>query len=243
MKGMKIIEKLEFKDRITPELIWLIKDNTVSTEELYGIFVKHDDKIANYIEEAVALRELVNSRFKILEKERLSLKESLMDLTEKRLIKDIDRRQFSEIVMEHRRKVNILDINIKKCQELLNRLQHTSFGLLSTNIESIIEKEERQEQHRGRESERSGKMPLEQMREDPYKQKFFELKDRHEKLQEGYNELSAESERRGKMLSESSRDDAYKQKFFELKDRYEKLQDGYNELKMAVEHLLNKSEL
>ncbi len=189
MKGMKTIEKLEFKDRITPELIWLIKDNTVSTEELYSIFVKHDDKITNYIEEAVALRELVNNRLKILEKERLSLKETLMDLTEKRLIKDIDRRQFSEIVMDHRRKVNIVDVNIKKCKELLDRLQRTSFGLLSTSIASTIEKEEHREQHHAIESPRKENISSEFTKEDPYKGKYFELKGHYEKLQEGYNEL------------------------------------------------------
>jgi sporulation protein YlmC with PRC-barrel domain len=189
MKGMKTIEKLEFKDRITPELIWLIKDNTVSTEELYSIFVKHDDKITNYIEEAVALRELVNNRLKILEKERLSLKETLMDLTEKRLIKDIDRRQFSEIVMDHRRKVNIVDVNIKKCKELLDRLQRTSFGLLSKNIASTIEKEERREQHHATESPRKENISSEFTKEDSYKGKYFELKSHYEKLQDGYNEL------------------------------------------------------
>jgi hypothetical protein len=189
MKGMKTIEKLEFKDRITPELIWLIKDNTVSTEELYSIFVKHDDKITNYIEEAVALRELVNNRLKILEKERLSLKETLMDLTEKRLIKDIDRRQFSEIVMDHRRKVNIVDMNIKKCKELLDRLERTSFGLLSSSIASTIEKEEHREQHHTIESSKKENISSEFTKEDPYKGKYFELKGQYEKLQAGYNEL------------------------------------------------------
>ena len=47
---------------------------------------------------------------------------------------DIDRRQFSEVVMEHRKKVNILDLNIKKCKELIERLDHTSFGSLSKAI-------------------------------------------------------------------------------------------------------------
>lgn len=189
MRGMKTIEKLEFKDRITPELIWLIKDNTVSTEELYKIFIKHDDKIVNYIEEAVALRDLVNNRLKILEKERMNLKQTLMDLTEKRLIKDIDRRQFSEIVMEHRRKVNIVDINIKKCKDLLTRLEHTSFGMLSSSLLASLEKKEPQEPyHRPPENRRAETIP-EPPREDPYKQKYFELRNEYGRLQEGYNEL------------------------------------------------------
>lgn len=58
-KGLKTIEQLEFKDRITPELMWLITDNTISIEELYNIFIKHDDKIASYIQEAAALKEIL----------------------------------------------------------------------------------------------------------------------------------------------------------------------------------------
>ena len=113
---MKTIEKLEFKDKVSPDLTALLSDDITTNEELYEIFVKHDDKVASYIEEAQTLRELLDNRLKIVERERVTLKENLMDLTEKRLIKDIDRREFSEIVMEHRRKVNVLDINIKKCK-------------------------------------------------------------------------------------------------------------------------------
>jgi sporulation protein YlmC with PRC-barrel domain len=199
MKGMKTIEKLEFKDRITPELMWLLRDNTVSTEELYSIFVKHDDKIANYIEEAVALRELLNNRLRVLEKERLILKENLMDLTEKRLIKDIDRRQFSEIVMQHRQKVNIVDLNIKKCKELLERLQRTSFGMLGNNIISTVEKEEQKEQHNPTNSERKENIPSE-FKQDPYKEKYYELKQRYASLQEGYDDLKGAVE---KLLNKS----------------------------------------
>jgi hypothetical protein len=186
-KGMKTIEKLEFKDKITPELMWLIKDNTVSTEELYSIFVKHDDKITNYIEEAVALRELLNNRLKVLEKERLTLKETLMDLTEKRLINDLDRRKFSEIVMDHRRKVNVVDINIKKCKELLDRLHNTSFGLLSRSITLSIEKEEHGVQTKT--IEKKEHMQTHANIDEPYKEKYFEMKHRYEILHEEHNEL------------------------------------------------------
>lgn len=187
--GQKTIEKLEFKDRITPELFWLIKDNTISTEELYQIFVKHDDRVANYIHDAVVLREQVNNRLKILEKERLNLKETLMDLTEKRLIKDIDRREFSEIVMEHRRKVNVVDINIKKCKDLLDRLQHTSFGLLSTSIATTLEQGEQGDTTPILEEARHKNISPNDNKEDAYKEKYLDLKSRYDKLQVGYNEL------------------------------------------------------
>ena len=187
IKGIKTIEKLEFKDRITPELMWLITDKAMSTEELYRIFSRHDDSLTKYVEEAISLREQLIQRLTILEKERLTLKESLMDLTEKRLIKDIDGREFSDFVIEHRRKVNVLDNNIKKCKDLIDRLQKTSFGLLSSAM------------HPGIFS--SGVETLQPSLLTPstpdasYQERYHQLKQQYSSLQEGYEELKTAVER------------------------------------------------
>jgi hypothetical protein len=189
-KSLKTLEKLEFKERVSPELTTLLSDDAISNEELYNIFVKHDDQMAQYIEEAVALKELINQRLNVLEKQRLALKDDLMDLTEQRLIKDLDRRSFSENVMEHRRKVNVLDVNISKCKELLQRLNKTSFGMLGAHILSnisvenkkLLKKEpvrftEEKEQYNNKENE------------EMYKEKYYEMKERFEHLQNDYEEL------------------------------------------------------
>lgn len=131
--ALKIIEKLEFKDKISPELTLLLSDDAVSNEELYKIFIKHDDEMAKYIDDARFIHKILNCRIRVLEKQRIGLKDVLMDLTEKRLIKDIDRRHFSEDVMNHRRKAKILDININKCKGIINRIVKTSFGILIKN--------------------------------------------------------------------------------------------------------------
>ncbi|MFW6174103.1 MAG: hypothetical protein ACOC5T_10210 [Elusimicrobiota bacterium] len=188
-KGIKTIEELEFKDKISPELNWLLTDNTISEEELYDIFVKHDDEIANYMEKATALKTLLNNRLQVLERERIRLKEDLMDLTEKRLIKDIDRRKFSEIVMVHRRKVNVLDINIKKCKELKDRLASTSFGTLSNNIISNIKKDKQNYPAYLANISQKDKIPPNNEIEDTYKDKYYDVKKRYEELKEKYDEL------------------------------------------------------
>lgn len=227
-KGVKTIEKLEFKDRISPELTWLLKDRTITEEELYSIFVKHDDIVANYIEESVALRELINGRLKILERERITLKEDLMDLTEKRLIKDIDRRKFSEVVMQHRRKVNVLDVNIKKCKELIERLEQTSFGILSRNIISKVEKKYWKDQ-KNRELQEEDKIVIDEV-EKSYKNKYYDIQARYDELQEEYNTLKA--------ALENKIEYPYEDKYRNLKQSYEELQEEYEELKLAVEKLL-----
>jgi len=186
-KALKIIEKFEFKDRISPELTTLLKDEAITHEELYSIFLKHDDEMAKYMEETMALKEMLNKRLSVLERERIALKENLMDLTEKRLIKDIDRREFSEDVSTHRHKVNVLDVNIKKCKQLLERLDKTSFGCMvkmdvSIRDNLILENNEKKD-----DSYYENKKPL--AKHDVYKEKYFELQQKYEKLEEDYNEL------------------------------------------------------
>ncbi|RLF27513.1 MAG: hypothetical protein DRN05_05535 [Thermoplasmata archaeon] len=201
-KAVKAIERFEFKDRISPEITTLLTDSTISNEELYNIFVRYDDEMAKYMEEAAALREMLNNRLKVLEKQRLALKESLMDLTEKRLIKDIDRKQFSENVMEHRRKVNVLDVNIKKCKELLERLDQTSFGKLGRDILAKKIGEKHASGLYKKTSENGDAPSLEKNNlaftddiEIPYKEKYYELKQRYEQLQENYNDLKSAVEK------------------------------------------------
>ncbi|MCK4902346.1 MAG: PRC-barrel domain-containing protein [Thermoplasmatales archaeon] len=196
INALKTLEKLEFKERVSPELTTLITDDAISNEELYNIFVKHDDQMANYIEEAISLKELLYKRLKALEKQRLVLKDSLMDLTEKRLIKDIDRREFSEDVMAHRRKVNVLDVNISKCKELIKRLDSTSFGKLGEHLatQTVIDDKSQYLRH-SKEIKDDSNLVLAEEIENPYKQKYNDIKGQFEQLQEDYNELKSAVEK------------------------------------------------
>ncbi len=196
--ALRIIEKLEFKDKISPELTALISDDDLSNEELYDIFIKHDNEMVQYIDDAKSLKEMISGRLKVLEKQRIALKDDLMDLTEKRLIKDIDRRKFSEDVMTHRRKVNVLDVNINKCHELLNRLDKTSFGTLGKNnllhdkkdnvktkpnlYESVLNLQQKPKR-------RDIPTYPKENEKDEYKEKYFALKQEFDQLEEDYNEL------------------------------------------------------
>jgi hypothetical protein len=152
--------------------------------------------MVNYIDEAVSLKELLHQRLKVLEKQRLALKDSLMDLTEKRLIKDIDRREFSESVTNHRRKVNVLDVNIKKCKDLLKRLDDTSFGKLGKNISTQTLMEDKSQYSKTPEdTKEDSKLVLAEEIENPYKQKYNDIKERFEQLREDYNELKSAVEK------------------------------------------------
>jgi len=193
--ALKIIEKLEFKDKISPELTALLSDDEVTNEELYEIFIKHDNEMVNYIDDAKSLREMLSSRLKVLQKERISLKDELMDLTEKRLIKDIDRKEFSEDVTNHRRKVNILDLNIKKSRDLIKRLDNTSFGVLGKNnlsyktpIKHNIENN-LSEKMLDRNIINKENVKYNTQKNDEFKNKYYELKEKYDELEQDYREL------------------------------------------------------
>ena len=212
--ALKTIEKLEFKDKISPELTALLSDDTVTNEELYDIFVKHDDDMAEYIDDSKSLRGMLTSRLKVLEKQRIALKDDLMDLTEKRLIKDIDRKEFSEDVMNHRRKVNILDLNINKCKDLIKRLDTTSFGVLGKN--ALIY-----------DLEKTGKTDHPKLEKNLYERL---LNQNTKKIDIDHN-------------LETNKHDEYKDKYLQLKNQYEQLDEEYQNLKTAVDKILSKDEL
>ncbi len=160
---------------------------SASMDSLFETYARLVPTLTKYVEEAIGLRVQLMQRLAILEKERLMLKESLMDLTEKRLIKDIDRREFSDVVVEHRRKVNVLDNNIKKCKELIDRLQKTSFGTLSSAINPAIASTEDQILQPTIESTPTP--------DASYQERYYQLKQQYTALQEGYEELKSAVER------------------------------------------------
>ena len=193
--AVKIIEKLEFKDRISPELTALLTDDAVSNNELYEIFVKHDDEMAHYIDDTVLLKERLNTRLKLLEKQRMTLKEELINLTEKRLIKDIDRKEFSEDVMEFRRKANIIDVNIGKCKKLIKRIDKTSFGVIGKYQGLPDIKEEHPIEKTEKIYQEISKPVFEENVKNPYKEKYLDLKEQFNHLEEEYNDLKTAVEK------------------------------------------------
>jgi len=221
--AMKIIEKLEFKDKISPELTALISDDAISNKELYDIFVKHDDDMAKYIDDAISLREVLNNRLNVLERQRLSLKDDLMDLTEKRLIRDIDRREFSQDVMEHRRKVNILDVNINKCKELLKRLNFTSFGMLGKDrivLKPYMNNKEKKHENVYYDVEDKKQMIFSEDVQIPYKHRAVK-----EKKQVAFDDMQI----------------SYKKEYNALKKQFDQLEEEYQELKSSVEKIFGKN--
>jgi len=95
--------------------------------------------------------------------------------------------------MEHRRKVNILDVNINKCKELMKRLDNTSFGSLGKNYLVFDHRNKREDAiHRQKPDtgfkEKYNELPDHEV-DQLYKDKYYELKEQFDQLEEDYQEL------------------------------------------------------
>ena len=131
--ALETIERLEFYEKISPEITSLVKDGMVN-EELYDLLIKRDEEFTHDLDDALLLKEVIDSQILLFKERRIDLSDKAQRLVSKRLIEDVDRTQFSEHVQELRQKVHLLDLNIQKCDDLLQRLKSTSIGVITEYI-------------------------------------------------------------------------------------------------------------
>jgi len=125
-EGLKLITELEAKTKM-PDIHELILEGGLGKEEMYRIIVKKYPEIRKYVEETLLLKESLMSRINDLETRILKLRKELVDLSGKRLLKEIGRKEFAEKVIEARRETRIAEIGIKRCRELLFRIDKIPF--------------------------------------------------------------------------------------------------------------------
>ena len=131
--ALETVEKLEFYEKISPELTSLVKDGVLN-EELFDLLTRRDEVFEQDVEDALLLKDIIYSQIYFLKERRENLTEKANRFVSKRLIEDVDRRQFADDVQELRRKVHLIDLNIQKCETLLQRLKNTSFGIVTDYI-------------------------------------------------------------------------------------------------------------
>ena len=186
--SLKTLEKIEFKDKISPELSTLLTDDENYNKKLFEIFIKHDKEMTNYMKDANLLNDTLNERLKIFENKRISLKDELLDLTEMRLIRDIDKKEFYDSVINYRRRLNILHLNIKKCKKLLSRLEKTSFGILNNNLVTFDNK--LASNNVKKKSVKNKNVKKSKKNEDNvFKERYYRLKNEYDDLHNEYKDL------------------------------------------------------
>ncbi|MBU1941164.1 MAG: hypothetical protein KKC68_05265 [Candidatus Thermoplasmatota archaeon] len=127
-KSLTFIKQLEFYDHLNPDLKWILTDKTTTTEDIYHLYIQNDTTLHNHLKQTRIIINLLTNRKNLLLKERTIVKHHIMDHIEERLIKNIDRKNFTDKIQHLREKATLLDIQITRCTELLNRLSSTSLG-------------------------------------------------------------------------------------------------------------------
>ncbi|MEA2054096.1 MAG: histidine kinase dimerization/phospho-acceptor domain-containing protein [Candidatus Thermoplasmatota archaeon] len=124
-EAREFIEELEFKTKM-PGLSDIISEGNLSKRELDEV-VKANPELNKYLENADLFKKSLGKRLNDLEEKRIDVRKELMLISEKRLLDEIGRREFTQAVIGARRNAHILDLNIKRCRELLIRLESIPF--------------------------------------------------------------------------------------------------------------------
>jgi len=177
-KGKKIINHLQFNDRINPEFKLLINEETTNPQDLYETFIHNDPELQQQLHQTQTTHKILNTRLTLLKKERTTIKQHIFDLIEQRLIKDIPRKQFAETIQEHRNKATLLDLQITRCTQLLKQLNQTSLG-------QYIQKTKPPEEEKNKTSDQ---IQLQQKYQQ-LQQNYQELKDKHTRLKDSIEKL------------------------------------------------------
>ncbi len=124
-EGLKMVSELEAKTKMPDvhEFILQKKDK----EELYNIISSKYPEINKYVEEVLLLKESLMERISDLETRMVRLRKELVELSGKRLMREIGRKEFAEKIIEARREMNITEVGIKRCRELLMRIDSIPF--------------------------------------------------------------------------------------------------------------------
>jgi len=124
-EAREFIEEMELKAKM-PELSDIISESELSKREIGEIARSHPE-LGNYIKNAIVVKDSINKRLRDLEERRAEVRKKLMMLSEKRLLDEIGRRAFAQSVIGARRDAKILDMNVRRCRELLIRLENIPF--------------------------------------------------------------------------------------------------------------------
>ncbi|RLF60757.1 MAG: hypothetical protein DRN37_02175 [Thermoplasmata archaeon] len=124
-EGLKLVAELEAKTKV-PDVHEFILQG-LDRDALYERVASGHPEIRRYVQEILSLKEALIKRMNDLEVRVIKLRKELVDLSGKRLLKEMGRREFAEHVIEARREMNITEVSIARCRELLMRINSIPF--------------------------------------------------------------------------------------------------------------------
>ncbi len=124
-EGLKIVAELEAKAKMPDVHDFIV--HREERDELYDIISSRHPEISRYVEEVLLLKESLMERVNDLETRMVKLRREMVELSGKRLMKEIGRKEFAERIIEARREMNITEVSIRRCRELLMRIDSIPF--------------------------------------------------------------------------------------------------------------------
>ena len=127
----KAIEMLELYDNLNPDISLVLKDNIVSKDEWQKIYIQQDDELRRNINHAYALDEMINFNLHVLKKTHIIIEDKLKELQLKKGENEVSQGQYLQIALPYHQMLERINQNIKKYQDLAERLTRTLSGKLN----------------------------------------------------------------------------------------------------------------
>lgn len=139
----KFIKTLEIQEALMPEVFMVLAEENVPKEQIKGVLDKASPETKRIIQEGLQLYESINKKIAGFKKESAKIYSMISEMTEKRVMGVIDRREFASNILELKRKAQILEASMKKANEILSRLESSALLRVARAQETAEKKEEK----------------------------------------------------------------------------------------------------
>ncbi|MCX8173995.1 MAG: PRC-barrel domain-containing protein [Thermoplasmata archaeon] len=139
----RFIKTLEIQEALMPEVFILLAEENVPKEQIKGILDKATPETKRVIQEGLQLLEATSRKLAGFKKESAKIYSMISEMTEKRVLGVIDRREFASNILELKRKAQILEASMKKANEILSRLESSALLKAARAQESVEKKIEK----------------------------------------------------------------------------------------------------
>ncbi|MEM4293709.1 MAG: PRC-barrel domain-containing protein [Thermoplasmata archaeon] len=139
----RFIKTLEIQESLMPEVFVLLAEENVPKEQIKGILERASPETKRILHEALQLLEATNKKLAAFKKESAKLYTMISEMTEKRVLGVIDRREFASNILELKRKAQILEASMKRANEIIARLEGSALVRAAKALESAEKKVEK----------------------------------------------------------------------------------------------------
>jgi len=146
----RFIKTLEIQEALMPDVFVLLAEENVSKEQVKKIMDKASPATKQIVQDGLQLLESTTKKLETLRKESSKIYSMISEMTEKRVLGVVDRKEFAKNIFELKRKAQILEASMKKASEILTRLESSALLRVARQLSSEeSQKQEKEAEMRG----------------------------------------------------------------------------------------------